>query len=195
MKLNCGSFSLIFAFLLSCSINNVTSEETEFEAETESAIAALTIVTNGDEMKNDEIQSDEIDSDENEDNFDFTSVEISGGMDTTGMQISADQISPIVNQLLGPISSIVQPYLGPLAPLSSVLSSVITHTVTELIVNLINETIASAKRQEFLEIQNLNYTSYLVTVPNNGRFLLFTKTQSTHKTPKRDRSVHNINGD
>lgn len=189
MKLKCGFFSLIFAILFILFINNVTSKEIEFETETESMATALaTTADNGDRNKSVELTSDEIKSDEIDENYendDISDTITSGGMDMIGMQIGTDQVAPIVNQILGPISSTIQPYLGPLAPLSSVIGSIITHTVTELIVNLINETVASTKRQDFMQIRNLNYTSFLVTVPNNGRFLLLTKTKPSHKKPKR----------
>lgn len=202
MELNCEFFLLIFVFILNCSIYNVTSQETELESQRKSVEAALKSLADGKEVRSLEIESDEIKSDEIESNemtsnemnsdenvdtgFDSSSEdETSDTMDMTGFQIGADQIAPIINQLLGPLSATIQPYLGPLAPLSSVLSNVISNTVTELVVNLLNETTASAKRQEFLQIRNYtSYTSYLVTVPNNGRFLLLTKTPRTHRKPK-----------
>lgn len=188
---------LIFVFILNGVFNNVTSEESEFEAQTEDSNNINSQEINGAEIEeNGEDTIDEIGSDENIDDtdFDMTSIEATtDGMGTAGMQISAEQIAPIVNQLLGPLSTSIQPYLGPLAPLSSVLSGVISHTVTEVIVNLMNQTIASAKRQEFLQMRNYtSYTSYLVTIPNSGRFLLFTKTPTTHTKPKRRR--RNSNG-
>lgn len=172
MKFNRGSFLLLFVLILNSLINNVASSELEFEAETESVQTTLPTLE-GDEINNDENNSDEIASD---------------GMDTSSLQISTEQISPIIDQLLSPLSTTIQPYLGPLAPLSNVLSSIISHTVTELVVNLLNETVSTAKRQEFLQIRNYtSYTSYLVTVPKNGRFLLLTKTRTTYRKSKRSR--------
>lgn len=80
----------------------------------------------------------------------------------TQNQITADQIGPIISQLLSPISSTIQPYLGPLAPLSSILGQVITNTVTEVVVSLLNDTVSSAKRQEFSQFKD--YTTYLVNI-------------------------------
>lgn len=197
MKLNCGSFLLIFLFTLNGLVDKVSSEGTEFETETESIGTGLATLVdsnefnsqedNRDEIDSDDIMDDEISSDEHIEctDFDLPSADTEGGVDTTGMQISADQIAPIINQLLGPLSQTIQPYLGPLAPLSNVLGSVISQTVTEVVVNLLNETVNSTKRQEFLQIRNYtSYTSYLVTIPNNGRFLLFTKTPTAHAKPK-----------
>lgn len=197
MKLICGSFLLVFLFIFSGLVNEVTSGETEFETETEST--AIDLVdsnefnsqeSEGDEIESGEIKNDEISSDENDEctDSDWSSAEAADDMDApTGMQISADQIAPIVNQLLGPLSASIQPYLGPLGPLSSVLSSVISQTVTEVVVNLLNETVASAKREKFPRMrrnESTSYTSYLVKIPNNGRFLIFTKTPTTHTKPK-----------
>lgn len=189
MKFFRASCLLIFVFILNGLVNNVTSEETEFEAQTEDSNKIDSQEINSAEIEeNGEDAIDGISSDDDAD-LDMSSIEAT----TDGMQISAQQIAPIVNQLLGPLSTTIQPYLGPLAPLSSVLSGVISHTVTEVIVNLLNQTIASAKRQEFLQMRNYtSYTSYLVTVPNSGRFLLFTKTPTTHTKPKRRR--RNSNG-
>lgn len=172
MKLNRRNFLLIIVLLLNGLINDfVASEESEFEAETEIMETTLPTLVNSDE--------------DGDNDFDLSS-EPTNGMDTTGLIVGAEQIGPIIEQLFGPLSTAIQPYLGPLAPLSSVLSSVISQTVTELVVNLLNETVSSAKRQEFLQIRNYtSYASYMVTVPKNGRFLLLTKTPTTYTKPKR----------
>lgn len=75
-------------------------------------------------------------------------------------QITANEIGPIITQLLLPLETSIQPYLGPLAPLSTILTQVITNTVTEVVVSLMNETISSAKHQD---ISNRDYSTYLVS--------------------------------
>lgn len=191
MKFNRGNNLLIFIFILNCTVYNVASETTKFEEQTESMDTTLPTSVNSEEIASMEvnINSDEENSNEEEDDgFDSSSVETSGPLDMTGMQIGADQIAPIINQLLGPLSTTIQPYLGPLAPLSSVLGNVVSTAVTELVVNLLNQTVASAKRQQFLQIRNnTSYTSYLVKVPNHGRFLLLTK---SHRKPRRQHQNH-----
>lgn len=192
MKLNSGSFLVIFLFTLNGLVNLVTTEGSgEMQINTESSMAALATLVDGDEfnsqdIKGDEIKIDEVDNyyDEDSSDEDVDEMELdssTGGMDS--MQISAEQISPIINQLLGPLSTTIAPYLGPLAPLSSTLSGVISQTVTEMVVNLLNQTVASAKRPN-LRLKRLNstlYTPYLVKIPTKGRFLLFVKKPTTTK--------------
>lgn len=194
MKFNRRSFFLVFACLLNGLINNVISEETQVEAEvgTEDIDTTLATVVDNNEINSEEITGDEIESDEikideisSDENFEDTNFDLSN----TGIQISAHQIAPIINELLAPLSTYLGPFLGPyLGPLSSVLSAVISQTVTEVVVNLLNQTLASTKRQELLQIRNFtSYTSFLVTIPNNGRFLLLTKTPAMHTKTKRCR--------
>lgn len=85
---------------------------------------------------------------------------------TTEAVINMEQISPIISQLLSPISTTLQPYLGPLAPLSNIIANVIT----EAVINLLNDTVSSTRRQE-----QDNFTTYLVNVPRKGRYLLISK--------------------
>lgn len=193
MKLIRGSFLLIILLTFNGLVDKVTSEGTEFETETESVVNSNEFDSqeiNVDGIENEEIQNDEVSSDENDEysDCDLSSAETEDDMDIpTGMQISADQITPIVNQLLGPLSVIIEPYLGPLAPLSGILSNVISQTVTGVVVNLINETVTSAKRPENRQMQsnirtNSSYAAYLVRIPNNGRFLVIRNKTSMRQT-------------
>lgn len=164
----------ILAFLVKLSMNNITSDGAQSEEQN-----FQTTMTSG----------QEISSGESEENFYSTSAEILDTTDdknATGTYISAEQIAPIISQLLSPISSTIKPFLGPLAPLSNILGNVITNTVTELVVNLLNDTVSSAKQQEIVRIQQLDYTTYLVSVPNNGRFLLFSKNSSVYSKSKKN---------
>lgn len=108
----------------------------------------------------------------NEENEESTTIpSVSDGKNVTENQINLDQIGPIISQLMRPIESTIQPYLGPLAPLSTILGQVITNTVTEVVVSLLNDTVASVRRQEFSEYKD--YTAYLVNIFYEFLVILF----------------------
>lgn len=93
--------------------------------------------------------------------------------------VSAAQVSPIISGMLGQLGTAIQPLLGPLAPLSSILGPLITSTVTDLVTSLLNRVAQSANRNDLSKING--YNSYVVDIPNQGQYILLSKSQANSR--------------
>lgn len=91
--------------------------------------------------------------------------------------VSTEQVEPIVSTMLAPINELIQPLLGPLAPLADVLAPIITNQVAELITTFLNETVASATLDDLTEVKG--YRTYTVMIPQRGRYVLLSKPKIT----------------
>lgn len=98
--------------------------------------------------------------------------------------ITAEQVQPIISGMLGQLGTAIQPLLGPLAPLSNVLGPMITSTVTDLVTGLLNRVAESANRNEFA--QNSGYDTYMVNIPNQGSYILLSKSPSNNQQVQKE---------
>lgn len=89
--------------------------------------------------------------------------------------VTTEQVKPIVSGLLTSVTNALAPLLGPLAPLSNVITPMVNTAITDLITNAINALITTANKRTLGQING--YDSYVINIPNQGSFLLLTKPQ------------------
>lgn len=95
------------------------------------------------------------------------------------VRISTEQVSSIVTEMFGGISTAIEPLLGPLAPISDILGSAITNSVAELVTSLLNQTVSSTEEQSIEPVKG--YRTFTVVIPKHGKFVLLSKTSKTQK--------------
>lgn len=97
---------------------------------------------------------------------------------TLPREVTADQISPVVSQL---VTAIVQPITGALGPLGPVLNNFVTPLATSAITNLavgaingLYGLVSNVLRQSDV-FPNSDLTTYILRIPNQGSYLLIAK--------------------